>query len=30
VDYLKSNNIMIKKLNTYEPRLEEVFIKMIK
>jgi len=30
MNYLKSNNINIKKLNTYEPSLEEVFIKMIK
>jgi len=30
MNYLKSNNIIIKKMNTHEPSLEEVFIKMIK
>jgi ABC-2 type transport system ATP-binding protein len=29
MNYLKLNNILIKKMNTHEPSLEEVFIKMI-
>lgn len=30
IEYMKSKGIKIKKINTYEPHLEEVFIKMIK
>ena len=30
MNYLKLNHIIIKKMNTHEPSLEEVFIKMIK
>ncbi|TFG24017.1 MAG: ATP-binding cassette domain-containing protein [Promethearchaeota archaeon] len=30
IEYMKSKGINIKKINTYEPHLEEVFIKMIK
>ena len=30
IEYTKSKGIKIKKINTYEPHLEEVFIKMIK
>jgi len=30
IEYMKSKSINIKKINTYEPHLEEVFIKMIK
>ncbi len=29
IEYAKANNLQLEKLNTYEPKLEEVFIKMI-
>ena len=29
IEYLKSNNIKVKKINTYEPHLEDVFLKMV-
>jgi len=29
IEYLKSNNYKIKKINTYEPHLEDVFVKMV-
>ncbi|MFW9898577.1 MAG: ATP-binding cassette domain-containing protein [Candidatus Thorarchaeota archaeon] len=29
IEYLKSNHLKVKKINTYEPHLEDVFVKMI-
>ncbi|MFX1394252.1 MAG: ATP-binding cassette domain-containing protein [Promethearchaeota archaeon] len=29
IEYLKSNHLKVKKINTYEPHLEDVFVKMV-
>ncbi len=29
IEYIKSKNLKVKKINTYEPHLEEVFLKMV-
>ena len=29
IDFLRSNNLKVKKINTYEPHLEDVFVKMV-